>query len=189
MFELLLWYSGFSSTHLRAWISLPRLPRMRSRTGKAAILPLLLMTLMIAAPLSSEAGSQNVDSGSYLRSALLQHFDRWEGAPYRYGGNSHYGVDCSGFVHIAFRDALGIEVPRSTELLSHTGYRVSRSNLSAGDILVFRTSRRNLHVGIYVGRGQFIHASKSQGVILSELSNPYWQDTYIKSLRVIDQRI
>lgn len=185
MYELLLWYSGSYASLPHRWVFRFHMPRLRLRR-RVVIVPLLLV-LLAAMPLS--AAAQRSYSESSTRYALLSLYDHWEGAPYRYGGNSRYGVDCSGFVHIAFRDALGIEVPRSTELLSRSGYRISRSNLIAGDILVFRTSRSNLHVGIYVGRGQFIHASKSEGVILSDLSNPYWQDTYLKSVRVIDQRI
>ncbi len=123
-------------------------------------------------------------SGKTMRQQLLRHFQKWEGAPYRFGGNSKYGVDCSGFVHIAFRDVLGIEVPRSTQLLARTGRRVSYRRLTAGDIVLFKTSRTGLHTGIYVGNNQFIHASKSKGVMLSKLS-PYWQRAYYKSVRVL----
>jgi len=158
--------------------------------GKRLLVPFLLLMLLLSWPmLASAATDNNSISESSLRSALMRHFDRWEGAPYRFGGNSRYGVDCSGFVHIMFRDALGLEVPRSTKLLSRTGRRVSSRNLAAGDIIIFRTSHTNLHAGIYVGKGQFIHASKSKGVILSKLSNPYWGDAYEKALRIIDQRI
>ncbi len=158
--------------------------------GWKLLFPVLLIMLLLSWPMFVSAATHHDSvSESTLRSTLLRHFDRWEGAPYRFGGNSRYGVDCSGFVHITFRDALGIDVPRSTELLSRTGYRVLSRHLIAGDIIIFRTSRSNLHAGIYVGKGQFIHASKSKGVILSELSNPYWADAYEKSLRVIDRRI
>lgn len=181
MFELLLWFSGVSAINPRAWVSLPKPNRKHFL--------LLLLILVAGWPLFASAASHRVYSEDSMRSALMQLFDRWEGTPYRYGGNSRYGVDCSGFVHIAFHDALGIDVPRSTELLSRCGPRVSSRSLAVGDILVFRASRSNMHVGIYVGRGQFIHSSKSRGVILSELSNPYWRDTYVKSVRVIDRRI
>lgn len=158
--------------------------------GKKLLIPILFLMLIVGWPVFVSAASHPTQvSESSLRTALLKHYDRWEGAPYRYGGNSRYGVDCSGFVHIAFRDALGIEVPRSTQLLSRVGRSISSRNLAAGDIIVFRTARKTLHVGIYVGKGQFIHASKSRGVMLSRLSNPYWVDAYMKSVRVIDRHI
>lgn len=183
MFELLIWFSGLSAGGLR-----PRLLLLRPNR-KQLLLSALLLALVAALPFYAGAGGYRAHSDADLRSALMHQFDRWEGTPYRYGGNSRNGVDCSGFVHITFRDALGIEVPRSTELLSRCGPTISPRRLAVGDILVFRASRTNLHVGIYVGRGQFIHASKSHGVILSDLSNPYWHDVYVKSVRVIDHRI
>jgi probable lipoprotein NlpC len=159
---------------------------------RIALTSLFMLVLISASPLQASADrygttsyNQTQYSDSQLRSKLLRHFYRWEGAPYRFGGNSRYGVDCSGFVHVAFRDALGMDVPRSTKLLSTAGPRISSSRLKTGDIIIFRTSRSNLHTGIYVGKNQFIHASKSKGVILSKLSNPYWKDVYYKSVRVL----
>lgn len=158
--------------------------------GRKALFPLVLIMLLLGWPIfASAAGYNNSFSDSSLRTALLRHFDHWEGTPYRFGGNSHRGIDCSGFVHTIFRDALGIEVPRSTRLLSGIRKRVPFRSLRAGDIIIFRTSPRVLHAGIYVGKGQFIHASKSRGVMLSDFSNPYWTGVYEKSVRIIDRHI
>jgi len=161
--------------------------------GKRAIVSLMLFALMIGWPMFASAADYShasykkpALSESSLRKALLRHYYRWEGSPYRFGGNSRYGIDCSGFVQIAFRDALGIKVPRSTELLSKTGSHVSYRRLVAGDIVLFKTSRTNLHTGIYIGNNQFIHASKSKGVVLSPLNSPYWRGVYYKSVRVTD---
>ena len=158
--------------------------------GRKLFIPLLLLLLMLSWPMFASATNHSTQiSESSLRTALLYHYDQWEGAPYRFGGNSRYGVDCSGFVHVMFRDALGIEVPRSTNLLSQAGPSITRRHLIAGDIIIFRISGKSLHAGIYIGKGQFIHASKSHGVTLSKLSNPYWSDVYEKSVRIIDRRI
>ena len=184
MYELMLWISGHAMQHPRTLVIYNRI------AGRKLLFPVLLIMLLLSWPMFVSASTYNDSvSESSLRSALLRHFNQWEGTPYRFGGNSRYGVDCSGFVHIAFRDALGIEVPRSTELLSHAGHPVSSRNLVAGDIIIFRIPHAKLHAGIYVGNGQFIHASKSHGVMLSRLSNPYWSDLYIKSVRVIDRHI
>lgn len=160
------------------------------------IFPLIMFALIISWPMVTVAASYSSYSTERaglsdvsLRQSLLRHYYRWQGAPYRFGGNSKYGVDCSGFIHIAFRDAFGIEVPRTTQLLSKIRYRVPFRKLTAGDIVIFRTSRTNLHAGIYVGNNQFIHASKSKGVVLSRLNNPYWKKVYVKSVRIIDQSI
>ena len=182
----MLWISDHGLRHPSTLITYNRI------AGKRAILPFLFMVLIAIWPMFASAANMDHPtriSESSLRSALLHHYDRWEGAPYRYGGNSRYGVDCSGFVHAMFKEALDIEVPRSTERLSQAGTRVSRRHLTAGDIIIFRISGKSLHAGIYVGNGQFIHAAKSRGVMISSLSNPYWTDTYEKSVRIIDRHI
>lgn len=182
----MLWISGHGLHHPKTLVTYNRI------AGKRTVLPLLFIALIVLWPMFASAANANHStqiSESSLRSALMRHYDRWEGAPYRYGGNSRYGVDCSGFVHAMFQETLGIEVPRSTELLSHAGPRVSRRHLAAGDIIIFRIPGKSLHAGIYVGNGQFIHASKTRGVMLSRLSNPYWTEVYEKSVRVIDRHI
>ncbi len=182
----MLWISGQGLRYPSVLIACNRI------AAKKLVLPVLLIAILLGWPLFALAGNTHHStqvSETSLRTALLQHFERWKGTPYRYGGNSRYGIDCSGFVHTMFRDALGVEVPRSTQLLSQAGRRVSFQRLEVGDIIVFRTSRKVLHVGIYVGNHQFIHASKSKGVMISKLSNPYWVDAYEKSVRVIDRRI
>lgn len=144
-----------------------------------------LLLILLSAARSAPVEAASFKSPELIRAQLLKHFRHWEGVPYRYGGNSYDGVDCSGFVHIMFDRALGKEVPRSTELLSRIRNRVSRRDLRAGDIIIFHIPHAGLHAGIYVGNGEFIHASKSRGVMRSRLNNPYWQDTYSRAVRVI----
>ena len=118
------------------------------------------------------------------RHALLKYFKGWKGVSYQYGGTSKRGVDCSGFVHLALKGALAIDAPRSTELLSKIRHRINKNKLQAGDIILFKISSKTMHTGIYIGQGQFIHASKSKGVMASNLDNPYWKGVYSKSVRI-----
>lgn len=127
-------------------------------------------------------------SDSQVRRLLLHHYARWEGVPYEYGGYDRHGIDCSGFVNLTYRQVLGVEIPRTTRQLSHSGHQVSRRHLAVGDVLIFRTAYATLHVGIYVGRGQFIHASKSRGVMLSDLNSSYWSGVYVKAVRFLHNR-
>jgi len=151
------------------------------------LLPFVLSMLVAGFSATAVAGSYQ-SSAQHVRHALLAKFDRWQGTPYRYGGMSHRGIDCSGFVHVIYLQALGIDVPRSTELLSRLHHRVSRRHLVAGDLILFRINPHTLHAGIYVGHDQFIHASKTRGVMLSSLHNPYWREVFSKAVRVIDTR-
>ena len=114
---------------------------------------------------------------------ILKHFAKWQGVPYRLGGNTMSGIDCSAFVQITFRDVFKMKLPRTTAAQSEIGADINREDLSQGDLVLFKTSRRSRHVGIYMGNGQFMHASTSNGVMISELNNPYWKRHYWKSVR------
>lgn len=98
------------------------------------------------------------------------------GVPYRYGGESPRGFDCSGLVRYAYRRA-GIDIPRTSHEQLRYARRISMRWLRPGDELFFRVSRRgSLHVGIYVGHGRFIHApSSGERVSYASLNNPYWR--------------
>lgn len=144
----------------------------------------MLLLWIVSVPVPALAGGHD-PGGRHVRQALLAKFHDWEGTPYRYGGTSRRGIDCSGFVHIIYRQALGMAVPRSTARLSRIRHRVPRRRLAAGDVILFRIGHRSLHAGIYVGHGQFIHASKSRGVMMSSLHNPYWRHAYSKAVRLI----
>jgi len=142
-------------------------------------------------PQSSHQASINVPptlpkNDDSIRARLQQQYLAWKGVPYKEGGNNKQGVDCSGFVHITFKNALGVTVPRSTQLLLKTGTQISRQRLSVGDLVFFKTGRSKQHVGIYIGQNQFIHASTSQGVTKSNLKSRYWSQHYWKSARVLN---
>ncbi|MEJ2191825.1 MAG: NlpC/P60 family protein [Nitrospirota bacterium] len=110
--------------------------------------------------------------------ALLEQYREWKGVPYRYGGLSKAGVDCSGFIYITLRKVFGLSAPRTTRELLRYGQPVQRAQLAAGDLVFFRTRHKVRHVGIYLGDGAFIHASTSSGVMLSRLDEPYWNRAF-----------
>lgn len=153
--------------------------------ARRILFPFLLFLLISGFSATALAGGIKHPDSRHVRQALLAKFHVWEGTPYRYGGMSRRGIDCSGFVHIIYRQALGLTVPRSTASLSRIRHRVPRRRLVAGDVILFRIGHRTLHAGIYVGRGRFIHASKSHGVMMSRLDNPYWRQAYSKAVRLI----
>jgi len=102
------------------------------------------------------------------------------GKPYRYGGASPGGFDCSGLVYYSYRRA-GIEVPRTTTEQYRQSEHLKLANLQPGDLIFFKISRRKpSHVGIYVGDGRFIHApSRGKRVAYASLSDPYWKSRII----------
>lgn len=108
-----------------------------------------------------------------LQSVILPYI----GAPYRLGGMSANGIDCSGFVCLVYKEAFNVSLPRSTSQMQHCGRRISLKEASIGDLIFFRNYRigRIGHVGIYMGEGRFAHASVKHGVRYSDLSEPYYK--------------
>ena len=113
----------------------------------------------------------------------LQH---WRGAPYRYGGMSRGGVDCSGFVLMTFRDKFDLQLPRETRMQAEIGTQIDKGDLLPGDLVFFKTGsgESGLHVGIYDTDNQFIHASTSRGVMRSSLDNVYWSKKFWQARRI-----
>jgi cell wall-associated NlpC family hydrolase len=111
------------------------------------------------------------------------------GTPYRFGGNSSHALDCSGFVQKVFR-ANGIELPRDSRAQAKYGYKVSLSELKPGDLLFFKTYRRDVsHVGIYIGDGKMIHATRRGGEVkISSIYDPYYRQRFLFAKRVVEAK-
>lgn len=112
------------------------------------------------------------------------------GTPYRYGGNTPgSGFDCSGLVDYVFRTAAGVDLPRTTRQMGALDApRVSLNRLAPGDLVFFDTGGDGVsHVGIYVGKGRFVHAPDSGGTVrLDPLGNPYWARHFLYGKRVLE---
>ncbi|PSQ68802.1 MAG: hypothetical protein BRD29_02950 [Bacteroidetes bacterium QH_2_67_10] len=136
-------------------------------------------------PAVSEVSPGEARKGSRVASTLRSATARWEGTPYQMGGTTRRGVDCSGFVQRLYRDELGVKLSRSTRAQVQQGRRISEDHLRPGDLVFFRPARKSRHVGVYVGDGEFAHASTSAGVTISSLERDYWQDAYWTARRVL----
>lgn len=126
-----------------------------------------------------------VSEYSSYRVSLEQAYRDWRGTPYVLGGRSESGVDCSSFVSIVFDDYFGVQLPMNTRRQMNRGQGVRLQSLRTGDLIFFQTGRRTLHVGIIVEGREFLHASTSQGVTLSNLNDNYWSSRYIGARRVM----
>lgn len=113
---------------------------------------------------------------------------RWIGVPYRYGGNSLRGVDCSGLACAIYKKVYHTRLKRSSEeQRTKDCSRIARRNLREGDLVFFHNGRKKRtanHVGIYLKEERFIHASTSQGVIVSNLNEPYYKKCWMQGGRV-----
>jgi len=108
---------------------------------------------------------------------LLQKIDEWWGTPYLYGGSSKRGVDCSYFTLDVMNAIYNTNLKRTAAEQYTQSEKIDWTDLKEGDLIFFKTdaSRSITHVGIYMTNNKFVHASTSQGVTISDLSQPYWQ--------------
>lgn len=106
---------------------------------------------------------------------LYNAIQEWMGTPYKYGGTTKAGVDCSAFVGNIFRQVYKINLHRVANDMLQDVTVVSKDELREGDLVFFTNSKgRVSHVGIYLRDGMFAHSSTSRGVIISRLSDTYW---------------
>lgn len=106
------------------------------------------------------------------------------GRPYQWSGVGNRGFDCSGLVAHVYA-GLGRPLPHSSFAQYEIGTGVSRWELAPGDLVFFRTYNAGAsHVGIYIGDGRFVHASYSQGVMISSIEEPYFRDRFLGGRRI-----
>lgn len=112
-----------------------------------------------------------------IKNDKLQTFvEEWIATPYRYGGTTKEGVDCSGLISNAYQYSYNRTVKRTAGEQFDQCRAVSIEDVKEGDLVFFKIKSSSIsHVGIYIGNNTFFHASSSQGVILSNLSEEYYQ--------------
>ena len=110
------------------------------------------------------------------------------GYPYVYGGSSPKGFDCSGLTYYVYAQ-FGYSINRTASNQLSNGYAVEKSQLQPGDLVMFRqngSTKPASHVGIYIGNGQYVHASTpGVGVIISDLNDPYISSGYVGARRIV----
>ncbi|MGB3942427.1 MAG: C40 family peptidase [Candidatus Manganitrophaceae bacterium] len=111
------------------------------------------------------------------------------GTPYRFGGTTPKGFDCSGFITYVFRRAVGLTLPRTTQDIVERGSSITVSELKPADLVYFEIDGpAQLHIGIYLGKGKFIHAPRSKGrVNIQDLRLDYWRSRYIGARRILSE--
>lgn len=157
----------------------------------------LALTLALTAPLATAvdtaaAGRSGIalidDYGAAARELATEALS-YLGIRYRYGGDSpETGLDCSGLVQNVFRNALGLDLPRTAAQMATVGDKVDRQELKPGDLVFFNTMRRAFsHVGIYLGEGRFVHAPSSGGrVRVENMDIRYWANRFNGGRRLLD---
>ena len=123
---------------------------------------------------------------------ILAEAQTYIGTPYRYGGMTRKGIDCSAFVLSVFGAAAGLTLPRVAASQSQEGEAIDKENLQKGDLIFFSHGKRISHVGIVEsvteeGEIKFIHAATSKGVMISLLNDSYWGPKFRFAKRVINE--
>lgn len=114
---------------------------------------------------------------------LMLHSMGLVGTPYKWGGSSTAtGFDCSGMIQFVYKNALGVNLPRTARDMAAASRKIPDSRLKAGDLVFFNTggAHKYSHVGLYIGNGEFIHAPSSGKTIKTEkLSSPFYAKNYL----------
>lgn len=148
----------------------------------------LLFTFGCAWKQAPVRGSSGGSAASQKSQGILDTARATLGTPYRYGGAApETGFDCSGLTYWVF-SRHGIRLPRVSWKQLKAGQTVQWGHLSPADLVFFRTSRlgKSLHVGIYSGKGMFIHSPKAGGQVREEtMRSPYWRNRFIQGQRIL----
>lgn len=120
--------------------------------------------------------------------SLLRTITEWLGTPYRFGSNSKSGTDCSGFVTRVFKEVYGINLVHSSRSMFSNAKRVAKDEMKTGDLVFFRRGPGQpiYHVGIYLKDGKFAHSATNGGVMVSSLTQPYYQRNFYAAGRVTE---
>ncbi|NEU30375.1 hydrolase Nlp/P60 [bacterium LRH843] len=153
---------------------------MRSVFMLRKFIPVVVIALLFTAVIQTHTveASKKDDIVSIAKEQL--------GVPYRYGGTTTSGFDCSGFIRYVM-DKVGISLPRTVKDMHGKGTSVAKADLEVGDLVFFKTvSSGPSHAGIYVGNNEFIHSATSKGVSISSINDPYyWGSRYLGAKRVL----
>lgn len=124
------------------------------------------------------------------RKKIVEETMTWIGTPYKYAGSDKKnGTDCSGMVVRVYEDVTGTKLPRNSKQQSEFCTKLKSEDVKPGDLVFFATGKSSTtvsHVGIMIDNNRFVHSSTKKGVILSEMTTPYYQRTFIMFGRVPD---
>ncbi len=143
---------------------------------------LLLAAFLLTAQVASAQLSDRASVGERIR--LAAH--GWDGTVYRFGGTRISGIDCSALMVRWFDHLFDVRLPRTSNQQFRVGNEVERDWLAEGDLVFFGSPSQITHVGVYVGRGEFAHASSSGGVTVSRMAQEYWSTRYRGARRVLE---
>ena len=121
----------------------------------------------------------NTPAEEVRNTKMFEFIDDWYGTPYRLGGTTRNGIDCSAFTQFLFAGVYGLSIPRTAREQYDLTRRISRTELKEGDLIFFSTRGGVSHVGVYLQNNKFVHASTSGGVMISDIFEEYWARKFV----------
>lgn len=144
-----------------------------------------LSTFIFVLALLTGCGHAPVEPETTLGQRAVEHALAMVGKPYRYGGNTPKGFDCSGLVQYSYARA-GLSLPHGTRNLLRSSRRIARDELQRGDLVFFtQEGRKSGHVALYLGDDRFVHApSSGKKVHVAGFDDPYWKRHFTEARRL-----
>lgn len=126
-----------------------------------------------------------VSESDIKNETLYKFINEWQGVPYKYAGKDKAGIDCSGLTSTLYLKVYNKTISSNTKALVGEVKKISESDLKEGDLVFFNTNGKSIsHVGVYLQNNKFVHASTKKGVMISDMNEPYFKQTYVSSGRV-----
>ncbi len=151
---------------------------------------LLLFTLLLIVT-SCKTSSPTTSSNNKLAEKIINDATSKIGSPYRFGGTTNAGYDCSGLVFTSFKK-YDLSLPRTSKEMAKEGKIINKSNAQKGDLIFFKTggSSQINHVGLIVDVNRddikFVHSSTKKGVIISSITEDYYQKSFVQINRILE---
>ncbi|TCD03328.1 C40 family peptidase [Pedobacter psychroterrae] len=118
---------------------------------------------------------------------LYKFIYEWIGTPYRFGGNTQKGIDCSAFTKAIYDKVFNTTILRNSRDIFSMVNPLPKDELKEGDLVFFKIKSRSItHIGIYLGDNRFAHASSTRGVVISNLNEPYYSRYFYKGGRIVE---
>jgi len=126
-----------------------------------------------------------VSNESISNKKLYSFIDEWYGVPYKYGGKSKSGVDCSGFTSVLCKNVFGKEISGTALSIYNQCKKISKEELKEGDLVFFVIGTKEIsHVGVYLQNNKFVHATTHKGVMIDDLNEEYYRKYFTGAGRV-----
>ena len=158
---------------------------------KKLVFLLVLFSLLMSSCSSSKKVIRNDKKLVTKADKIVANAFAFKGVKYKFGGTTKRGMDCSGLIYVAYQKEQ-VKLERVSRFMANQGTKISLAKAIKGDLLFFKTNKSNRrinHVGLIVsvkkGIIRFIHSTTSRGVIVSSLSEKYWKNTHVKTVKIL----